>query len=62
MGQDSLVSKGTGYRLEGQGWIPGKEMFRPDLDPTQPLIQWIPRAIYLVTKWPEYDADHSHSI
>jgi hypothetical protein len=32
---------------------------RPVLGPTQPPIQWVPRALLLGLKWPGREADHS---
>jgi hypothetical protein len=32
---------------------------RQALEPTQPPIQWVPRALSLGIKWPGREADHS---
>ena len=44
LSRDSVVGIATGSRLDGQGielrWKPHPS--RPDLDPTQPPIQWVP--------------------
>lgn len=65
MGQVSSVSKVTVYmELEGQGWIPGKEIFRHGLDLTISLIQWILSGFVdkNVARISEYDADCLRSI
>jgi hypothetical protein len=33
-------------------------VFRTALGPTQPHIQWVPRALSLGVKWPGHEADH----
>jgi hypothetical protein len=45
---DSSVGIATGYRLDGQGWNPGRDKIyflstasRPALAPTQPPIEWL---------------------
>jgi hypothetical protein len=60
---DSSVGTATSYGLDGRGSIPGKgKIFlfftapRPALGPTQPHIQWVPRAI---SPGKEREADHS---
>jgi hypothetical protein len=35
-----------------------KRRKRPVLGSTQPLIQWVPGALYAMVKWPECDADY----
>jgi hypothetical protein len=43
--------------------IGGWEFFssppRPDLEPTQPPIPWIPGALFMGVKWPGLEADNS---
>jgi hypothetical protein len=31
---------------------------RQGLGPTQPPIQWLPGALFLGVKWPEFETDH----
>jgi hypothetical protein len=64
--RDYSVGIATGYVLDTRGLIPGKSKFfsspqsRPALGPTQPPVQWVPRAISPVVKRPWRQADHLH--
>jgi hypothetical protein len=60
---------GLGYGVDDQSSIPsrgndGTFLFtsrsRLALEPTQPPIQSVLRALFLVVKWPGHEADHSH--
>jgi hypothetical protein len=62
----SSVGVATGYGLCDRGSIPGRGnvflysiAFRPNLGPTLPLIQWVPRALSPGVKRPRRETDHS---
>jgi hypothetical protein len=65
--RDSVVGIATGYGLDSWGVrvrVPiGSRIFstssRPALGPTQPPIQWVPRAIFRGKKWLDREAHHS---
>jgi hypothetical protein len=69
MSRDSSVGTATDYGLNDRMigvWIPaGLGIFlfdagsRPTLRPTQPPIQWVPMALFLVVKRPGREADTS---
>jgi hypothetical protein len=69
MSRDSSVGIMTGYRLDdrminvrfpvGLGIFLFDTVSRPALGPTQPPIQWVPRALSLGVKRPGREADHS---
>jgi hypothetical protein len=60
---------GLGYGLDDRGFESrhGLGIFlfttssTPGLGPTQPPIQWVPRALSLGVKWPGREVDHSPS-
>jgi hypothetical protein len=63
---DSSVDIATGYGLDGQGSVLGRDKFLlfstaliPNLRPTQPAIQWEPGTLSLGINWPGRGADHS---
>jgi hypothetical protein len=63
---DSSVGIATGYGLDDQGSILGKDTFflfstasRPALGPTQPLIQWAQGALSRGVKRKERESGHS---
>jgi hypothetical protein len=64
---DSSVGITADYRLDGMGFDSRKvyEIFlyftasRPDLEPTQPAIQWILGALSSGIKRPRHEANHS---
>jgi hypothetical protein len=64
--RDITIGIATGYELNGRGSIPSRgKIFlfyvasRPTLGPTQPPIQWVPRAGFPWIKRPGRKADHS---
>jgi hypothetical protein len=44
---------------QGLGIFLFTTMLRSTLGPIKPPIQWLPGALSLGVKWPEYEADHS---
>jgi hypothetical protein len=61
---NSSVGVATGYGLDGPGSIPGSAtlfstVFRPTLEPTQPLIQWVQGALSPGVKRQGREADRS---
>jgi hypothetical protein len=69
MSRDSVVDVATGYVLDDRGiGVPSPGRVKnflfstyciPDLGPTQPPIQWVPRAFSPWIKRQEREADHS---
>jgi hypothetical protein len=62
--RDSLVCIATGYGLDDLGSVPGKgrKFVSSELQPTQPLIQWVPWALSLGVKLPERETDHTAEV
>jgi hypothetical protein len=65
-GQDSGIALGYGLddrgfeSRQGLGFYLFTTASRPVLGPTQPPIQWVPRALSLAVKRPGRETDHSH--